>query len=365
MHRLVGEVAHYAWGSKEFLPEFLGVAPDGRPWAELWIGTHPTHPSRLEDGRTLAEVAGRLPFLVKVLSAAEPLSIQAHPDSSQAAAGYEAEERANIPVDAAHRSFRDPNGKPELLWALTPVEALCGLRDPAASREFVGQLDLPVLGGLRELLDAGGTDALVRALRWALVDAPATAPEELVAAAVRIPASSRWFPEAQWLARLGTKFPGDRGLLAAMLLNLVRLEAGSALVLQPGVPHAYLHGSGVEVMGASDNVLRGGLTTKHVDVPALLDVLRPAAPSGVVRPRAVSAAVEVLDAHGDSFVVHVARPAGTALKIPLRGPSLLLCVGGQVVIDGQPLPRGRSAYTDVTGDLDVSGSGAVVVVSRS
>ncbi len=367
MHLISGEVAHYQWGSPDFLPRLLGSDPDGRPWAELWLGTHPAHPSRLRDGRALAEVAGELPFLVKVLSAAEPLSIQTHPDRDQATAGFAAEEALGIPRDAAERNYRDRHGKPELLWALTPVEALCGFRNPAATVDLLGELEVPALAPLQQLLSATGPgpadDVLADSLRWSLEFAPASVPGEVATAAAAVAATSPWAAECGWLARIGQSYPGDRGLLAALLLNLVRLDSGSALVLRPGVLHAYLAGSGVEVMGASDNVLRGGLTSKHVDVPALLQVLRPDAEWSVQRPRTQTPGLESLTAHEGLFGVHIARPSNTGLAVPAGGATLVLCVDGHVEVDGVGLARGQAGYADATGRLAVSGSGTVLIVS--
>jgi mannose-6-phosphate isomerase len=364
---LTGEVAHYPWGSRDFLPHFLGIAPDGRPWAELWLGTHPAYPSRLTDGRPLNEVAGELPFLVKVLSAAEPLSIQTHPDREQAEAGFAAEEAMGMPLRAAERNYRDRNGKPELLWALTPVTALCGFREPAATLDLLAELAVSELAPLQHLLgDAGpgrDSDLLVQALRWSLTQASADAPGSVAAAAAKVSADSRWAAECAWLTRIGQRYPDDRGLLAAVLLNLVRLDAGSALVLRPGVLHAYLGGSGVEVMGASDNVLRGGLTGKHVDVPALLQVLQPESDWAVQLPSSEAAGLDSLTAHEGIFTVRIARPERTPIAVPASGAALMLCVDGQVEVDGVRLPRGRAGYADVGSSLTVTGSGTVVIVS--
>jgi mannose-6-phosphate isomerase len=366
---LKGEVAHYPWGSRDFLPRFLNVVPDGQPWAELWLGTHSAFPSRLPDGRALAEVAGELPFLVKVLSAAEPLSIQTHPDREQAEAGFAAEDASGVPLDAAERNYRDRNGKPELLWALTPVEALCGFRAPEATIDLLGELAVPALVPLERLLSSARSEldraVLLDALRWTLEDAPSTAPGDVAAAAAAVvSATSPWQPEIGWLNRIGARYPQDRGLLAALLLNLVRLEPGAALVLRPGVPHAYLSGSGVEVMGASDNVLRGGLTSKHVDVSALVQVLQPEAEWSVQRPKSEAPGVESLSPHAEVFSVRIARPDQTKIEVGAGGATLALCVEGAVEVDGVALTRGAAGYADVAGQVAVSGSGAVVIVSR-
>jgi mannose-6-phosphate isomerase len=245
-----GTVQHYAWGDREFIPRLLGVAPDGRPWAELWLGTHPNGPSRLDDGRLLSGVTGPLPFLLKVLAAAEPLSLQAHPSADQARAGF-----------AAGR-YPDPEPKPELLCALTRLEAFCGIRPvelTLALLDEVGAVDLAAA-----VRDLGPAQALAALYRGAIHVGPIVE---------RCATSDR--PEARWVTTLAARYPGDPSVAATLLLNLVELRPGEAIQLGPGTLHAYLGGAGVELMGASDNVVRGGLTAKPVDVDELLHVLDP------------------------------------------------------------------------------------------
>ncbi len=250
MQPIRGAVQHYAWGDREFIPRFLHTEPDGRPWAELWLGTHANGPAQLADGRPLADVTGPLPFLLKVLAAAEPLSLQAHPSADQARAGF-----------AAGR-YPDPEPKPELLCALTQFEAFCGIRPVEHT--------LPLLAEL-------GADDLARAVRRL---GPGNALAALYHGAVHAGpivdgcrASDR--PEARWVTRLDERYPGDPSVAATLLLNLVTLRPGEAIHLGAGTLHAYLGGAGVELMGASDNVVRGGLTVKPVDVDDLLAVLDP------------------------------------------------------------------------------------------
>lgn len=249
MHRVTGVVQHYPWGHPTFLPELLRHPPDGRPWAELWLGTHPNGPTTLDDGRPLAEVTGGdLPYLLKVLSAARPLSLQTHPDRERAQAGH-----------AAGR-YPDPNPKPELLCALTPFDALCGIRPLDATVELLDELHLRQLAN--ELHDSGPRSILERLYRGELDPLP-------VVEACR--SSSR--PEAELVVRLADRYPDDPSVVATLLLNLVSLAPGEAISLPAGNLHAYVGGSGIELMGASDNVVRGGLTDKHVDVDELLAVV--------------------------------------------------------------------------------------------
>jgi mannose-6-phosphate isomerase len=285
MHRLIGSVRHYPWGDPEAIPRLLGREPDGNPWAELWFGTHPSAPSLVElDHRRvpLEQVAGRLPVLVKVLAAAEPLSLQLHPDATNAREGYAREETAGMDAADPHRSYPDPYSKPELLCALTPFEALCGAAPTDEVDARLGELG-PAADPLRDHHRDGG---LVGALAW-LLHGQAD-PEPLLEACQRSPQ-----PVARWVVRLAELHPDDPTALAPLLLNHVSLQPGDALFLTPGTLHAYLHGTGVEVMSASDNVVRCGLTTKHTDpdevlrlvdpTPAIEPVLRGGpAPDGVV-----------------------------------------------------------------------------------
>jgi mannose-6-phosphate isomerase len=243
-----GTVQHYAWGDREFIPRLLGVAPDGRPWAELWLGTHPNGPSRLDDGRELADLTGPLPYLLKVLAAAEPLSLQAHPSAEQARAGYHA------------GRYPDPEPKPELLCALTRLEAYCGVRPVDATLVLLAELGAVDLAAA--VRDFGPAEALAALYHGAIHVEPIV---DVCAASDR--------PEARWVTTLATRYPGDPSVAATLLLNLVELQPGQALQLGPGTLHAYLSGAGVELMGASDNVVRGGLTVKRVDVDDLLHVL--------------------------------------------------------------------------------------------
>jgi mannose-6-phosphate isomerase len=247
VHAVRGVVQHYAWGDRTFIPRLLGVEPDGRPWAELWLGTHPAGPATLSDGRPLADVSGPLPYLLKVLAATEPLSLQTHPDAEHARAGYTA------------GRYADPHAKPEVLCALTRFVAFCGLRPVTATVELLDELGVGELARAVRELGPGG--ALAGLYRGTIDPAPAVE-------ACR----SVWRPETRWVAALDDRYPGDPSVAATLLLNLVELQPGEAIALRAGNLHAYLSGAGIELMGASDNVVRGGLTTKPVDVDDLLAV---------------------------------------------------------------------------------------------
>ena len=263
MQRIEGVVQHYAWGDPEFIPRLLGLDPDGRPWAELWLGTHPRGPATLADGRPLADESGELPYLLKVLAAQRPLSLQTHPDARQAADGF----RRGV--------FTDPHPKPELLCALTPFHALCGVRPVDATLGLVRRLGLDELA---QLVASDGPGATITGLISGSID-----PAPVVRACRRDDSPA---PEATWVRLLAEMYPGDPSVAATLLLNLVVLEPGQALGLGAGNVHAYLRGAGIELMGPSDNVVRAGMTSKQVDVDELLRVAdltpldRPVLPSG-------------------------------------------------------------------------------------
>ena len=250
---LVGAEQHYDWGDTSSIRTALGAAPADRPVAELWWGTHPMAPSRVDDanGPLLSDVVGEMTMLVKLLACERPLSLQTHPSASQARRGFDREDAAGIARDAAHRMYRDPSDKPEILVAMSPFEALCGFRPVD---ESVSLLESIGWNEESEVLDQAGIDGYVL---WAFdqPDAPglSTAPD--------------------WLRRIATVHPGDRGLRVAPLLHHVVLQPGEAVSLPAGNLHAYLHGFGLEVMKSSDNVVRAGFTSKHVDVAELQRIM--------------------------------------------------------------------------------------------
>lgn len=260
MEWVVGSVQHYAWGDREYIPRLLECEPDGSPWAEWWIGTHPGAPSRVASGGSLLDHCGELPYLLKILAAEQPLSLQTHPSRAQAEAGFDREDAAGIALDAPNRTYRDRFPKPELLCALTRFDALCGFRPVQATLDLLDELGALTLSAA---LRADGLAATVDALYRGRLD-----PAPIIDAC-----SSSEAPEALLVAQLAEQYPHDPSVVVTLLLNRVTLRAGEALYLGPGNLHAYLRGAGIEIMSASDNVVRGGLTAKHVDVDELLAVL--------------------------------------------------------------------------------------------
>ncbi|HIT75098.1 MAG TPA: mannose-6-phosphate isomerase, class I [Candidatus Avipropionibacterium avicola] len=302
MERLTGPVQHYAWGSTTAIPDLVGAVPDGQPWAELWLGAHPSAPARIGDTGLDALVAAdpgivgtasvdrfgpRLPYLMKLLAAARPLSLQAHPSRARAESGFAAEEAAGVPRDDAERNYRDDWPKPEVLCALGDFEALYGFADPSMVADHLARLGISELDALVEPLRRPGGAEGIRTvfLRLCRLDGPERDLVERVAAAaadgVGEPTPYGLF--CRTAVELAEAYPRDPGVLAALLMNRMSLRAGEAIYLPAGNLHAYLRGLGVEIMANSDNVLRGGLTAKHVDVDELTEVLD----FSPVRPRVV------------------------------------------------------------------------------
>ncbi|MEV6690247.1 mannose-6-phosphate isomerase, class I [Micromonospora sp. NPDC051196] len=383
MELLYGPIKDYAWGSRCAIAELQGrPVPSEGPEAELWLGAHPGAPATVDragDRVALTEVlaadpaewlgqrvvdrfGARLPFLLKVLAAAAPLSLQAHPDAEQARAGYA---RDDAGCDG-HRNYVDPFHKPELLVALGPMEALCGFRDPAISAEVLAGFGVPELGPVLDALGAGPA-GLAEAVRL-LLTWPAAERAGLVAA-VRTAAVAG--PDAELVALLAEAYPADPGVVVALLLNRVRLAPGEAIWMPAGNLHAYLRGTGVEVMAASDNVLRGGLTRKHVDVAELLRVLRfEVLDQPVVAPQPVADGMVTWPIPVPDFALHrvTVKQQRPEVTLTVPGPWVVLCTSGRVdvadVAASVTLVSGRAAVGAAAGkSLTVSGVGEVYVAS--
>ena len=282
MHLVRGVVQHYPWGDANAIPRMLGVDPDGRPWAELWFGTHiggaskifsvgdevvdghRTHPDDTNGtSRPLAAVAGELPYLLKILAAARPLSLQTHPDEARAREGFARENNKGIPIGNSQRVYRDPFAKPELLCALSRFEALCGFRRPIDIVETLNAIG----EGASDLAHVVADEGLNFTVHFLF--SGSSEAERLLGSVTAACRESR-VDQARLISTLADSYPGDPAVVVTLLLNFVTLEPGQALYLGPGNLHAYLSGTGVEVMGSSDNVVRCGLTNKYVDVDEML-----------------------------------------------------------------------------------------------
>jgi mannose-6-phosphate isomerase len=348
----------YAWGSDGEISALLGLEASGRPEAELWLGAHAGSPSRVvgTDETLIDVVGGRLPFLLKVLAAGSPLSLQAHPTAEQAAEGFARENALGIPLDAAERNYKDAFPKPELIYALSEeFDALCGFRAAADIRAAFDNLGLTV--------DRLTDDASLRGVfEWLITRGEGV--DELVAAVAA--AADDGTPELATVKLLADAYPGDPGIVISLMLNRVTLAKGEALYLPAGNIHAYLRGVGIELMASSDNVLRGGLTPKHVDVPELLSVLdfRPVAVP-YLRPETPSAGVEVFRPDVPDFVLVVIEDEGS---YALTGPAIALCTEGDLEIVGAGsaynLSRGDAVYiTPDEGALSLAGLGTVFLAT--
>ncbi|MEP6851897.1 MAG: mannose-6-phosphate isomerase, class I [bacterium] len=380
--RLAGPIRDYAWGDRHTIAELVGVEPTGGPMAELWLGAHADDPSTVADsghsladvvaadptvvlGRAVAERFADLPFLVKVLAVAEPLSLQAHPSRDQAEAGFTAEEERGLAPDSDERNYRDRNHKPELLCALSDFSALCGFRPVDETLALLDALAVPELDGHRaRLLADDGLRDVVTDLLTRSAQSVATLTDALAPAAARLAeAGGRFAAEAAELDNLGRIYPGDRGIVIAALLNLVRLAPGESVFVAAGQLHAYLKGVGVELLANSDNVLRGGLTGKRVDVAELLRLLD-------FTPGPVRVDAGTVARHGDSLEVAYASPvpdfqlrrlevAADPIEVSVPGPRILLCVAGTAEVDVGAVHRlegGQAGF--LTADVDARLRGA-------
>ncbi|MCZ2822306.1 mannose-6-phosphate isomerase, class I [Modestobacter sp. VKM Ac-2977] len=368
MWQLSSPVRHYPWGSRTVIPQLLGLpSPADQPYAELWMGAHPDAPSVLSDGRTLTEAitadpAGllgpmvrerfgdRLPFLMKVLAADKPLSLQAHPTTQQAETGFAAEEAAGIPHDDPTRTFKDPFHKPEILLAITPVEALCGFRPVEESLHCLAKLQLPELMPTIAALARGGLRAAIPQLlalskrrRESLVRAVAARAASFVAAH-----DPEFINTYRWAATLAGTYPGDPGVVISLMCNHLRIAPGEAVFLPAGNLHAYLCGAGVEVMASSDNVLRGGLTSKHVDLAALIEVLDfTDGKVPVIHPVLGPGGLRYPTPVDDFDLTRVQVDVDPGL-LTTAGPQVVLCAEGDAVLTGTDgdltLRQGESVF---------------------
>ncbi|MGF3055821.1 mannose-6-phosphate isomerase, class I [Microbacterium sp. YY-01] len=368
LHAVTNVPRDYAWGDTELIARLQGREPSGKPEAEVWFGDHPGDPADLADGRDLRAVTGgSLPYLLKLLAAGSPLSIQVHPNLQQAREGFARE--AHLEADDPTRNYRDDNHKPELIVALSDsFEALCGLRPLEDTRRILSALpQTPGVQALAAVLN--GNDPVRAALRWVLAEAS----ESEVASVHEALASAdleQWdAPDAAdvvALRSIAAHYPGDRGVIVALMMNRVVLSRGEGLFLGAGNVHAYLSGLGVEIMSASDNVLRGGLTPKRIDVDELLSIVDPT-PLHVDVQDAESAAVQVYRIPVDDFALRRITVGEQKHTVMVHAPAMVLATAGSVVVSGNdgvehPVAVGTAVMAD--GDeteLVLSGSGEVFI----
>ncbi|MCG7427167.1 mannose-6-phosphate isomerase, class I [Helcobacillus sp. ACRRO] len=398
MLRIDGFVQHYAWGSTDVLPQFLSRPADGQPWAEIWFGAHPLAPSTIADGargldaviaaaprRMLGDSVMRafgpaLPFLLKLIAPAQPLSLQVHPSKEHAQESFAAENAAGIPLDSHGRNYRDANHKPEMLMALTPFEALCGFRTPRKALSIVRGLDTPLSEQLTQLITEHPSAHGMRAAFRRLVT-PALSPsaEEVgaLAEACRRRLDSGESPSPRidaTVATLQSVHPGDPGVAAALLMNPVSLQPGEAMFVPDGIIHSYQSGLGIEIMASSDNVLRAGLTSKKVDANELLQCASvAAAPPIRIGPEKLTENTAAYFSPIDDFELSITTlPDGASfypsIRVPGQGPRILLCIDGDVLLQsasGRARVRpGDAVFVSADdGAVAVGGHGRIVQAS--
>ncbi len=381
----------YDWGSPTAIPALMGRTPDGRPVAEMWLGAHASAPSVVASATeelTLRElVAGDpagtlgadsvakhgagLPYLMKLIAAGKPLSLQVHPTSEVARRGFEREEAARVDRGSGSRTFKDLHHKPEMVIALTEFDALAGLRPADDLRVLLGALDGRLASLMRKVVSRRGVDDVrTELLRTVLTDPSSGSEEgvaELVEQAAVLSRESGWIGDAfRTMVALGARFPGDRGAVASLALQRLVLSPWQAAYLPPGTPHAYLGGTALEIMANSDNVIRGGLTSKHVDVPLLLECIDWDAPSVVVWSGTQSGSQRRFDAPGGEFGVARVDVFGRSTSETSTGPRIALCLAGEVSVHAlggnAELRRGDSVFVrDDDGPLEMYGNGTLAV----
>lgn len=364
--RLSNEPRDYAWGSSTLLADLEGREPTGAPEAEVWFGDHPGDPADVDGGSTLdAVTGGSLPYLLKLLAAADPLSIQVHPTIEQARDGWARE--AHLAADDPQRNYRDDNHKPELIVALSDrFEALGGLRPVEDTVRLVGALGSSAgPDALREKLTAAD-DPLGGAIAWLLSGSAQTEVDDIIDA-LSAASSEEFAAELDAVRAIAARNPGDPGVVVALLMNLIVLRRGEGIFLRAGLLHAYVSGLGVEIMAASDNVLRGGLTPKHIDVPELLSVLDTT--PGVVpvlRPSA-DGAVTAYPVDVDDFALRRVAVTGDDIELDVAGPAMVLVTAGEITVAGSDggavgVPVGQAVFASADESvLVLAGAGEAFV----
>ncbi|WP_404836839.1 mannose-6-phosphate isomerase, class I [Aeromonas media] len=374
----------YDWGSHDALTTLFGIPnPAGKPQAELWMGAHPngcsevTLAGNVQRLSTLIERApaavlgdatvarfGSLPFLFKVLCAEKALSIQVHPSKAQAEAGFAKEEAAGIDPKAANRNYKDPNHKPELVFALTPYQAMNGFRAIPAILALFDRMGLPALAELTEALRQSQDEAGLQHFFHQLLVLEGTRKEEALAGLLAYAAQHQDEETFALITSLAAQYPGDVGLFSPLLLNVVTLQPGQAMYLDACTPHAYVRGTGLEIMANSDNVLRAGLTPKYIDVAELLDCTRclPKPDDQILLAPHLDGAVQHFEVPVPDFTFSV-YPAGEHV-LTTASAEILFAIDGTVTLQqGEQslrLEKGQSAFVPAaTGSYQLLAEGRV------
>lgn len=413
MFRLNGVTRNHDWGSPDAIPHFLGADPDGDPWAELWFGAHPLGPATLSPPlsqsapptssttsssgrqRTLPEEIARapqrtlgpstqlmfgdeLPYLVKLIAPARALSLQVHPGRTQAADGYADENQRGLALGAPTRAYQDPTHKPEMLYAITRFEALVGFAVRRQARERLEGLDCVLASRLSLRLRFATGRGVKPVVAWILDPQDGPTPEEIAdfaaACAARVATGKSPAPDLDaTIVRLQQEFPGEAGIAICFLMNHVVVDPGKAIFVPTGTVHSYQRGLGLEVMANSDNVVRAGLTSKHVDRRLFLDTaLFDGLPPTRIAPEHPIPGINLFRSPVEDFELSVASPAApgatSPLPIPGTGPRILVALEGSLTAETRlgsiEMHRGQAAFVpDFDGPVLVTGDGQIAQVS--
>lgn len=385
----------YAWGSRTAIPDLLGISATDQPVAELWLGAHPDSPATIQtqDGESAlddwiganaeaalgaasrARFGDRLPYLLKILAADRALSLQVHPSADQAEQGFAGEQAAGVAKDARERRYKDPFHKPEMMVALTPFHALCGLRPVQETLELLDALAIehPTAQRLRDVLAEGPEPEGLRAAFEYLLGSQfdPTAVDAAVRAAHRYLSEHPDGPHAlvaQTTMVLADTYPGDAGVVVSLLLNRLTLAPGEAIYMPAGNVHAYLQGTGIEVMATSDNVLRAGLTPKYVDAAELMRVVDFVAKKPPYLTPEHDGPATRFSPPVEEFATTVITPTDEQVTLDDPGPRILLALRGELTASdanrSRPLAVGEAIFlADAAGPLTVAGTGIAVLVS--
>jgi len=352
LYRLKNQIKHYEWGSRELLPQFLNIESSEKvPCAEMWMGTHNLSPSQTEvDSRliNLTELSGELPFLFKLLAVEKPLSIQAHPNKAQAEEGFKREESLGLSIKNPTRNYKDTNHKPEILCALSPFTMMAGFREPdrigASLEEFL--LTAPPLKEIvSPLLRALSSDSLSSFFR--VLYGLSGIEREYLSSFVCEKDGVRGdaITQAQWnlMKDFASRYPGDPAIISPLFLNLFTLQPGQAVFNPSGVLHAYISGFGVELMASSDNVLRGGLTPKHVDTGELMNILHfvPFVPQIITPP---SSNWFCYNTPCGDFLLSMMKSEGEEKAFVGKGPAICIITEGRLSAGNEIFKKGESFY---------------------
>lgn len=359
IYKLQNQIKHYEWGSPHLLPQFLGIDnPKRIPYAEMWMGTYSGAPSNAISGDktfNLKDIAGELPFLFKLLGVEDPLSIQAHPNKKQALEGFAREEEAGLALNAPLRNYKDTNHKPEILCAVTPFTLMAGFRQPEEIHKSLEEflLILPqlkeIISPLLRALDTGSLAVFFRNL-FCFSNFGREYFSTLISEAEIGNAGGALFSE-QWrlMKKFASQYPGDPAMLSPLYLNILTLQPWQAICIPSGVLHAYISGFGAELMANSNNVLRGGLTPKYVDIPELMSIVnfKPFI-SQVFCPD--SSSVFCYPSICDDFSLSVIHGGSDNEIICENSPAICLVVEGELLIGGLKFKKGESFFISDNSD---------------